>query len=107
MSTVETTHRDESADSIETPKDAARFEAHWLVKVENVRKKYCRDLRKSLWYALGDVIGALTLRSNDTNKLRDAEFWAVNDVSFTVNRGDSLGLLGRNGAGKSTLLKMI
>lgn len=107
MSTVETTHRDESADSIEAPNATAPIEAHWLVKVEHVRKKYCRDLRKSLWYALGDVIGALTVLSKDTDKLRDAEFWAVNDVSFTVNRGDSLGLLGRNGAGKSTLLKMI
>jgi lipopolysaccharide transport system ATP-binding protein len=107
MSTLETTHRDEHADSITTPKNAAPLETHWLVKVESVRKKYCRDLRKSMWYALGDVFSALTLRANDTNQLREAEFWAVDDVSFIVNRGDSLGLLGRNGAGKSTLLKMI
>ena len=32
---------------------------------------------------------------------------AVNDVSFTINRGDSVALFGKNGAGKSTILKMI
>jgi homopolymeric O-antigen transport system ATP-binding protein len=38
---------------------------------------------------------------------RPQEFWAVNDVSFEVKRGESLGIIGHNGAGKSTILKLL
>ena len=42
-----------------------------------------------------------------TRKLHFNEFWALNDISFTVHKGERLGVLGLNGAGKSTLLKVI
>lgn len=40
-------------------------------------------------------------------KLQYDEFWALDDVSFEVKKGDSVGLIGLNGSGKSTMLKVI
>ncbi|MEC4984025.1 MAG: ABC transporter ATP-binding protein, partial [Oscillatoria sp. PMC 1076.18] len=77
-----------------------------LVEVENLSKKFCRDLKTSLWYGVKDI-GREFLGGSKETKLRRDEFWAVDDVSFQVRRGECLGLIGPNGAGKSTLLKML
>lgn len=42
-----------------------------------------------------------------TRKLHFTEFWALQDISFTIEKGERMGVLGFNGAGKSTLLKVI
>ncbi len=77
-----------------------------LIKVEGVSKKFCRSLKRSLWYGMQDI-GKELIGRNKNPELRQDEFWAVNDSSFSVQRGQCLGLIGHNGAGKSTLLKML
>jgi lipopolysaccharide transport system ATP-binding protein len=81
--------------------------SEYLVTVQNVRKKFCRSLKRSLWYGVRDVGSELFGRSGSHSTLRPDEFWAINDVSFHLNRGETLGLIGHNGAGKTTMLRML
>jgi lipopolysaccharide transport system ATP-binding protein len=77
-----------------------------LINVEGVRKKFCRSLRKSLQYGMQDIAADLMGRRMNP-ALRRGEFYAVDDISFALRRGECLGIIGKNGAGKTTLLKML
>jgi lipopolysaccharide transport system ATP-binding protein len=89
-----------------------------LIRAEHVSKKFARSLKRSLLYGAVDLFAALNplsrpARTNGRDSsqqpppLRPDEFWALQDVSFEVRRGECLGLIGHNGAGKSTMLKIL
>ena len=68
----------------------------------------CRDV--SIRYMVGDFknIGLKEwVMRRLTGKYQVCEFWADRDISFALNRGDMLGIIGANGAGKSTILKAV
>jgi lipopolysaccharide transport system ATP-binding protein len=75
-----------------------------ILEVQNISKKF-RIYHETLPYE--------TLRSSLMNPMRffssrkAEEFWALNSISFNVNPGESVAIIGKNGAGKSTLLKIL
>jgi len=78
-----------------------------VLRVDDVSKKFTGTLRLSLAHGLVDLGNNLIGRPSPTDRLRKGEYWAVDEVSFSVRRGESVGLIGANGAGKTTLLRVI
>jgi len=77
-----------------------------IVSVEGLSKKLCRSLKRSFLYGLSDITHEIICKPRNQN-LRTAEFWALKDISFTLKKGECLGIIGPNGSGKSTLLKLL
>jgi len=88
-----------------------------VISVENVTKSYRLGqigggtLREDVtrWWAKlrGQPDPFLKIGEEHHARHMGEQFWALNNVSFEVNEGDVVGIIGRNGAGKSTLLKIL
>lgn len=78
-----------------------------ILSVDSVSKKFCRDLKRSYIYGLKDICGELLGLRLESSDLRHGEFWALQNISLDLLRGESVGLVGLNGSGKTTLLRII
>ena len=74
-----------------------------IIEVQNLSKQY-KIGQKQKYLSLRDSI---TDFFKNKGQNEESKFWALNDISFDVQAGESIGIIGRNGAGKSTLLKIL
>ncbi len=78
-----------------------------VMKVKKVSKRFSRgEMHDSLRDFIPSFFARLTRRARPASTAQ-REFWALQDVSFELNRGEAFGIIGSNGAGKSTILKLI
>jgi lipopolysaccharide transport system ATP-binding protein len=80
------------------------------IRVEHISKQYRIGGKKASYKTLREALIQKTnipLRWLKGERQKKNTFWALEDVSFEINHGEVVGIIGRNGAGKSTLLKIL
>ncbi len=76
------------------------------IRVDNIGKQYSIGQARQRPDSLREWMTSAVTRAKSTTP-SSASFWALRDVSFEVEQGEIVGVIGRNGAGKSTLLKIL
>ncbi len=82
-------------------------ERQLMLSLEQVSKKFPKNIKSNIFYGLVDMIKTLFHQTLELHKIRDQEFWALKAIDFELHSGDVLALVGKNGCGKTTLLRLI
>jgi lipopolysaccharide transport system ATP-binding protein len=83
-----------------------------VIEAENISKKYIIDHKSG--NTKGNTLSEIVtdnfknlFKKKERNEVIHEDFWALKNISFEINQGDRVGIIGSNGAGKSTMLKVL